>query len=342
MLGAAGSACGAESRKAKTEKAEKAVPKGPSAPAAPASPAVFGALESGSALSTKNIDAYLKRFTREPHPMASAAQKSLARDMKALLESFGWKVQIQAFGTKRPNLRATKFGGSEKAAAPSEAIQGENVVAYLPGREPCTVIVGGHYDTKHFSQFRFVGANDGGSSTALQLELARVLGERKGETRARCGVQLVFFDGEEATLTEWDDGERALGITDNLHGSRAFASQLIKVKDGFVVQKAPLVGVFILDMIGHAQQNLFITAGSDDSLSTKLLSVKNRTTLSRVPMGIDDDHIPFARLGIPFVHVIDWTNLKEWHTEKDDLAIVSGAKIAHFGEMFLRFLVEKV
>jgi len=32
-----------------------------------------------------------------------------------------------------------------------------------------------HYDTKIFDSFRFVGANDGGSSTGLLLEMARVL-----------------------------------------------------------------------------------------------------------------------------------------------------------------------
>ena len=41
------------------------------------------------------------------------------------------------------------------------------------------IVIGGHYDTKLFREFRFVGANDGGSSAALLLELARAL---KGRT----------------------------------------------------------------------------------------------------------------------------------------------------------------
>ena len=34
-------------------------------------------------------------------------------------------------------------------------------------------MVTGHYDTKRVEGFRFVGANDGASSAALLLELAR-------------------------------------------------------------------------------------------------------------------------------------------------------------------------
>src|SRR2546428_13537535 len=48
-----------------------------------------------------------------------------------------------------------------------------NVVARLPGRRPDVVVLAGHYDTKLFKSFRFVGANDGGSSAALLIELAR-------------------------------------------------------------------------------------------------------------------------------------------------------------------------
>ena len=44
----------------------------------------------------------------------------------------------------------------------------------FPGRRRRTgSIIGGHYDTKLFREFTFVGANDGGSSTAFLLELAR-------------------------------------------------------------------------------------------------------------------------------------------------------------------------
>ena len=58
----------------------------------------------------------------------------------------------------------------------------------------------------------FVGANDGGSSTGLLLELARVLGQHPSVARK---VELVFFDGEEAYEN--------FSETDGLYGSRYFA-----------------------------------------------------------------------------------------------------------------------
>src|SRR2546430_15148678 len=72
-----------------------------------------------------------------------------------------------------------------------------NVVARLPGRRPDVVVLAGHYDTKLFKSFRFVGANDGGSSAALLIELARRLAKAPREYtlwlvgRRRGGVRVA-------------------------------------------------------------------------------------------------------------------------------------------------------
>ncbi len=58
-----------------------------------------------------------------------------------------------------------------------------------------------------------MGANDGGSSTGMLLELAAAL---QGRPRMD-DVYLVFFDGEEA-IHEWTD-------TDSLYGSRHLAAK---------------------------------------------------------------------------------------------------------------------
>src|SRR5688500_1976931 len=63
------------------------------------------------------------------------------------------------------------------ADTPHGKLRMANVIAVLPGRRADVILIGGHYDTKVFRDFRFVGANDGGSRTALLLELARVLAE---------------------------------------------------------------------------------------------------------------------------------------------------------------------
>ena len=75
-----------------------------------------------------------------------------------------------------------------------------NLRATLPGTTPGRgrLVIGGHYDTKLFREFPFVGASDGGSSAAFLLELARAL---KGRAEP-LPIELLFLDGEEAVV-DW-------------------------------------------------------------------------------------------------------------------------------------------
>ena len=63
------------------------------------------------------------------------------------------------------------------ASTPLGPIPMTNLVAKTPGTNSAVVIIAGHYDTKR-TNFLFVGANDGGSSVAFLLEMARVLARR--------------------------------------------------------------------------------------------------------------------------------------------------------------------
>ena len=63
-----------------------------------------------------------------------------------------------------------------------------NLIATIPGARADRIVISGHYDTKRFREFRFVGANDGGSSTAFLLEMARVLKARRNAADDRAAV----------------------------------------------------------------------------------------------------------------------------------------------------------
>src|SRR5262249_36762301 len=137
-----------------------------------------------------------------PHPAGSDAIEKARGYIEAQLQHSGWQVTRQAFTDDTPrgkthfvNLIA-RFPSDAKTASPSFLL--------------CS-----HYDTKLFDAIRFVGANDGGSSTGLLLELARVLGQHASLARR---VELVFFDGEEAYEN--------FSETDGLYGSRYFARQI--------------------------------------------------------------------------------------------------------------------
>ena len=300
--------------------------------------------------SAANLERHLQRFVKTPHPIGSAAQKSLALDIKATLVKSGWDAQIVKFKTTIPKLSAQRFGGKEKEASLTQEIFAENIVATLRGGERCSVIIGGHYDTKFFRNMHFVGANDGGSSTTIMQELARVITQVKQHESASvkntgrlidCSVVLAFFDGEEANLPEWEDGKKILGLQDNLYGSRAFAEGIERKFEGPVFQNLPIKLALVIDMVGHKNQTLFITAGSHPQLSQKLLSVAGNTAISAVNLQIEDDHIPFLQKGVSVVHVIDWTNLNEWHTQNDKLNIISNKNMQDFGDLLIRFLQQK-
>lgn len=290
-----------------------------------------------------NIDKKLRVITQLPHPMGSVEQKRLARWMVSYLTSRGWRAEEQRFAVKTPS-------GSVKEPKLVDRT-GRNVVAWRSGPDDCTFVVGGHYDSKYFPQgTRFVGANDGGSSTALMLELARLWTHpvhahspklKSGGTWFDCDIVFAFFDGEESFLPEWTDGEKLLGVRDNLYGSRDFVNRLVRAGQNLLWRKKPVKLFLNLDMIGHKNQNLFITEGSDNMLSEQFIALRGSVPIKKVPLSVEDDHIPFMRLGIPVIHVIDWTNLQEWHTSKDTPEIVSAERIAALIEVVMKFSERK-
>ena len=102
-------------------------------------------------------------------------------------------------------------GSRSRRRRPSARSRWSNLIATIPGARQERIAIAGHYDTKLFREFRFVGANDGGSSTAFLIEMARVLKARPNPFT----IELIFFDGEEATLRDW-------GETDHTYGSQYY------------------------------------------------------------------------------------------------------------------------
>ena len=134
-----------------------------------------------------------------------------------------------------------------------------NIIAELPGESSDVVILSSHYDTKLFKEFRFVGANDGGSSTGTLLEMARVMAQ-SGQKRPLT-YWFVFFDGEEAFCKEWEDCKNPDG-PDNTYGSRHLVKQLKEKGDLKRVR-----AMILLDMMGYKNLRL----GRDVEMSTPWL-----------------------------------------------------------------------
>ena len=223
---------------------------------------------------------------------------------------------------------ARKITGAQVQARPFEAdtpdglMSMANVVAVLPGARPDVIMVAGHYDTKLFREFRFVGANDGGSSAALLLELGRSLA---GLSR-RYTYWLVWFDGEEA--------RGAWTATDSLYGSRQMAGELARAG------RLPRA-MILVDMIGDRDLSINREAHSAPWLTDIIWDAAARLGhgrhFKRELMPVEDDHVPFLKLGVPATLLIDF-NYPPWHTAEDTVDKVSAQSLAVVGEVLLEAL----
>ena len=202
---------------------------------------------------------------------------------------------------------------------PHGRVRMANVVARLPGRRADVVALAGHYDTKLFTSFRFVGANDGGSSAGLLIELARRLAKAPREYT----VWLVWFDGEEA--------REAWTATDSLYGSRHLAAALERAG------RLPRALVLV-DMIGDRDLNIrrdtYSTPWLNDILWASAARLGHGKHFLNDPLPVEDDHVPFLKAGVPAALLIDF-DFPPWHTAGDTLDKVSAQSLAVVGDVLL-------
>src|SRR4249919_1930901 len=125
-----------------------------------------------------------------PRPAGSAAIEQSRKYIKDQLAASGVTVAEQAWDDQTP----------------VGTVHMINLVATIPGASKDRLIFAGHYDTKRFREFRFLGANDGGSSAAFLIELARVLKARRNPLT----MEVLFLDGEEAVI-DWVGNDHTYG-----------------------------------------------------------------------------------------------------------------------------------
>lgn len=220
------------------------------------------------------------------------------------LKSFGCSVDPESFHTPTP------LGDMEM----------RNIVAKIPGTSPGIVLFLTHYDTKRLPNF--VGADDGGSSTGVMLELARLLCARKNQLT----VWIAFLDGEEAFNLEWKD-------PDNTYGSRELAARLAVSGDLKRVK-----AVLLADMIGSRDLRIKRETNSTSWLTDMVWSAASRLGYGDVfvssATAVEDDHISFLRRSVPSVDIIDM-EIPYWHTPQDTLDKLSPTSLAVVGHVLI-------
>jgi Zn-dependent M28 family amino/carboxypeptidase len=206
-----------------------------------------------------------------------------------------------------------------------------NIIAKFPGSKDGIVVIASHYDTNYpLRNTSYVGANDGGSSSALLLELANQL---RGKPRDGYSVWLVWDDAEEAMKP---DTEMPF-MSDSLYGIEHVAQ---KWKDEGTLKK---VKAFILaDMIGDADLNIDRDLNSTPWLEKVVLESATRLGDQSHFFGRDnkvsDDHLPFVKRGVPSADLIDFDygyNNVFWHTPQDTVDKLSPKSLEITGSVVL-------
>ena len=205
---------------------------------------------------------------------------------------------------------------------PAGRLRMVNLIATIPGARAERLVFAGHYDTKRMP--RFVGANDGGSSAAFLIELARVLKARQNPLT----MELLFLDGEEAVL-EWSG-------TDHTYGSRQY------VETARASATLNTIGAMLLvDMVGDRNLNIRRESNSTRWLTDIIWAAAGRLGHGDVfldePLAVEDDHVPFLAAGVAAVDIID-LDYPAWHTADDTLENVSARSLQTVGDVLLAAL----
>jgi len=215
---------------------------------------------------------------------------------------------------------------SFSADTPIGRLPMKNILVKIPGERPGVILLGTHYDTKKLDNF--VGADDGGSSTAVMLELARLLCPQRG----KYAVWIAFLDGEEAVKV-WSD-------SDGRYGSRQMAARLSASGD---LKK---IRAFLLaDIVGGRKAYFPRESSSTPALVDLVWNTAAKLGYSGLFLNetasAQDDHDSFMKRGVPAVDVIaDFMSSGYWHTPQDSLDKISAKTLAITGHVFLESVKE--
>lgn len=206
-----------------------------------------------------------------------------------------------------------------------------NIIAKYPGTKDGIIVIASHYDTNYpLRNTSFVGANDGGSSSALLLEFANQL---RGKPRDGYSVWLIWDDAEESIKP---DTEMPF-LDDSLYGINHLAEKW--QADGTLKK----IKAFLLaDMVGDADLNIDREGNSTPWLEKVIYEAATRLGYQSHFFGrslpMEDDHIPFVKRGVPCADIIDFSygyNNVFWHTPQDTVDKLSPKSLQIVGSVML-------
>ena len=252
----------------------------------------------------RRVDADLRTIVGfGPRPAGSDSIAKTRNYIVSELSKAGLKAQLDEFDARTPR-------GSRHMV---------NIRTARPGAKPTAIAVTGHYDTKVFEKFSFVGASDGGSSAAWLLEFARATAGLKLENT----LEFVFFDGEEAVV-EWTDD-------DSVYGSRHDVARRYRDR-----RLNDLKALILVDMIGDKNLNIRKETQSTTWLKNMIWDTAHSlgygNEFPNEQIEVSDDHIPYLKAALPAVDLIDF-DYPCWHEACDTLDKVSAHSLKIVGDV---------
>jgi glutaminyl-peptide cyclotransferase len=248
-----------------------------------------------------------------PRPLGSANHKKVEEYLASRLK--GNQVEDDVF----------------TAATPVGKFPVHNLIAKFPGNKDGIIVIASHYDTNYpLRDTPYVGANDGGSSSALLLELANQL---RGKPREGYSVWLVWDDAEEAMKP---DSEMPF-MDDSLYGITHLAEKW--QADGTLKKTKAFL---LADMVGDADLDIDRDANSTPWLEDVVYEAATRlgyqSHFFTRNNQVSDDHLPFMKRGVPCADLIDFSygyNNVFWHTPQDTVDKLSPKSLNIVGSVIL-------
>ncbi len=181
------------------------------------------------------------------------------------------------------------------ANTPAGVMTMHNFIVKFPGKKDGVIVLASHYETNYWLRHvDYVGANDGGATSGLLIEMANYLRGRRLDGNS---VWLVFFDGEESITEQWTN-------SDSLYGSRHLAARWDR--DGTLKR---IKAFLLLDMIGDKDLDIDRDQNSTpwllDLVDAAAKKQGDQSYFFVRPNAIEDDHLPFVQRGVPSADIID-------------------------------------
>jgi glutaminyl-peptide cyclotransferase len=191
-----------------------------------------------------------------------------------------------------------------------------NIIGSFQPEKTNRIMLCAHWDTRPFADkdpdksrwYKPIdGANDGGSGVGVLLEISRLIAEKPTDS----GIDIVFFDVEDAGSTEFKNPETADVLNEKFISSWCLGSQYWGLNK-HVPNYNPKFGI-LLDMVG----------GSNAQFNQEKYSLEVGTDLVRLVWntadklgygqyfsdkeveGVIDDHYMVSRAGVRCIDIID-------------------------------------